>query len=573
MAAKVDQSGRRGAICTSWAGRPPAATNCVRPLRSTRRASVGDRLHFADFVFDRRTETLWTGDEPVALRPKSAAVLALLLDHGGEVVSKDTMLAAVWPEGFVGDDVLAGCIRELRAVLGDDARDPRFIATVHRRGYRVITPVSLTGPLAAAGGDVIVGRDRELASMREWWNGVRLGGPRVAFIAGDAGIGKSTLVGRFVDELRRSEHILVGRGHCVEQAGGGEPYLPFLDALTGLCRDIDGDHVRGVLRRHAPSWLLQLPGLVDESERATLMLGATKPDRMMRELADALHAVSIVRPIVLVCEDLHAADRATTELLAYLARHPQPARVLVLCTYRPTEALARCHPLRGVVSDLRGRQTCRHLDLDPLTPAAAEDYLEQRLSPRRPSAELVADVTARSDGNALFLVTLLEHLIACDLLIDGTDGLVHSRGELPSSGIPDSIRHLIARQLDEHEPDVRALLEVAAIIGIEFTATAVCAALPACDAVAAARVEDTLHSLASSAALIMPVGSAALSGGAATGRYRFRYTMCREVLDAGVDSATRRATIHRRIGSRRSPHGGPEHPDPITADGLFEEVA
>src|SRR5690606_36444737 len=115
-------AGRRGAICTSWAGRPPAATSCVRPLRSTRRASVGDRLHFADFVFDRRTETLWTGDEPVALRPKSAAVLALLLDHGGEVVSKDTMLAAVWPEGFVGDDVLAGCIRELRAVLGDDAR-------------------------------------------------------------------------------------------------------------------------------------------------------------------------------------------------------------------------------------------------------------------------------------------------------------------------------------------------------------------------------------------------------------------------------------------------------------------
>jgi hypothetical protein len=81
------------------------------------------------------------------------------------------------------------------------------------------------------------------------------------------------------------------------------------------------------------------------------MRGATR-DRMLREMADALEALTADRPLVLVLEDFHWSDHATLDLIAWLARRREPARLLLLITYRPIDVIVRAHPLRAVASEL-----------------------------------------------------------------------------------------------------------------------------------------------------------------------------------------------------------------------------
>src|SRR5215471_17560103 len=97
-----------------------------------------DGVYFFPFHFDSQSGRLWCEGEERLLRPKSAAVLHYLVQHAGQVVSKNELLAAVWPDVIVSETVLAVCVNELRQALGDDPQQPRFIETVHRRGYRFI---------------------------------------------------------------------------------------------------------------------------------------------------------------------------------------------------------------------------------------------------------------------------------------------------------------------------------------------------------------------------------------------------------------------------------------------------
>ena len=105
-------------------------------------------LHaFGDFHLDPAAGRLYHGDRPVALTPKAYALLSYFLDRPGRLLSKQDLLAAVWPDVFVGDAVLKSTIRELRRALGDDVGTPRFIETAHRRGYRFIASVSAATPV------------------------------------------------------------------------------------------------------------------------------------------------------------------------------------------------------------------------------------------------------------------------------------------------------------------------------------------------------------------------------------------------------------------------------------------
>src|SRR5919197_929007 len=99
---------------------------------------------------DLAGERLWRGTTVLRLRRTSFAVLRYLVAHPGQVVSKDELLEAVWPETTVSEGVLMVCINELRTALGDPAQTPRYIETVHRRGYRWIGTLPLTAPSPAA---------------------------------------------------------------------------------------------------------------------------------------------------------------------------------------------------------------------------------------------------------------------------------------------------------------------------------------------------------------------------------------------------------------------------------------
>lgn len=507
-------------------------------------------VYLPGFRFDRGSGQLWRDEEEVPLRPKAAAVLSVLVDQAGAVVAKQDLMREVWPEGFVGDAALAVCITELRHALGDEARQPRYVGTVPRRGYRLVAEVSLAPPQARPSSRPFVGRALELVLLRRWWADALSGSRRVGFVAAQAGVGKTALVDAFAGPLHG---VLVGRGECVGQFGPGEAYLPVLDALAGLCAGPGGGIMRQALDRHAPNWLLALPGLVEDGETAALRARAagTGPQRMLREFAAAAEAAAAQRPIIMVLEDLQDADEATTVLLSYLARRRAPARLLVLGTYRPAELAARSHPLRAVLQDLRPAGRCGHLNLELWSADDTAAYLRARLAPRPVSAELAAALHERTEGHALFAVAVTDALVAGGLLAgDGT--AVRAASRLDGLGIPDEVRLMLERQVGWLDEADRQLLQVAAAAGAEFTAEAVAAGLSRLDgaALVAAEVERRCDALAQLGAIVVPAGVARWPDGTVSGRYRFAHAMYREVLYGRLAGQARRAQVHRGIGDR-----------------------
>src|SRR6185295_5279481 len=131
---------------------------------------------FEPFCLDRSNECLWRGSEVIKLRPKAYAVLNQLVERSGHLVTKEELLATVWPETFVTDAVLKVTIRQLRDALDDDPKSPLFIETAHRRGYRFIGRIAGDGQAAISTSrqrDAVqplgfVGRDEVLSRMRSW---------------------------------------------------------------------------------------------------------------------------------------------------------------------------------------------------------------------------------------------------------------------------------------------------------------------------------------------------------------------------------------------------------------------
>src|SRR5262245_61866018 len=97
---------------------------------------------FDAFRLDPDNACLWHGTEMVPLKPKTFTVLHYLVTHAGQLVSKEALIDACWPETAVGDAVLKVCVAEVRKALGESAQTPRFITTIYRRGYRFIAPVT-----------------------------------------------------------------------------------------------------------------------------------------------------------------------------------------------------------------------------------------------------------------------------------------------------------------------------------------------------------------------------------------------------------------------------------------------
>src|SRR5262245_48430347 len=395
-------------------------------------------LRFGPFRLEGPDGLLWRQDRVVPLPPKPTAVLWSLASRAGQLVTKAELLDAAWPDTVVTEAVLTGSIRTLREALGDEPTRPRYVETVHRRGYRFVEPVHVeaeqvlpTAPMAAAAPPprppietpapalyACVGRDAELARLRQAFEAAGQGHRQTVFVAGEPGIGKTSLVDAFVAELRRGQPIRVGRGQCVEQYGGGEPYLPLLEVLGGLGTGPDAATVVAGLRKHAPSWLAQLPALLPWGERDALrhhVEGLSRP-RMLRELADLADALAATCPLLWVLEDLHWSDPSTVEALAIIARRRGPAPLLVVGTYRPVELILQQHPLKAAKEELRSHGQCAEIVLGPLSDAAVADYLTRRAPGTSAPSDVTAFVQRRTQGHPLFMAALADYLVAEGLL-------------------------------------------------------------------------------------------------------------------------------------------------------------
>ena len=256
------------------------------------------------------------------------------------------------------------------------------------------------------------------AQLKHWFEQARSGTRRVIFVSGEAGIGKTTLTRAFADSFASDRAIRIGRGQCVNQYGAGEPYLPILEALTRLCREPRGEQLVEILHRIAPAWLAQMPSLVNAEDRARLqqLAQGTTQQRMLREMAEALEVIAAETPLVLYLEDLHWSDPSTLDLIATVARRSEPVRLMILGTYRPVEMLAGEHPLRAMKEELELHQHAIELRLPLLSVADVAVFVAERLTSAK--EKIASAVYARTEGNPLFMVNVIEYLVDQGSLVD-----------------------------------------------------------------------------------------------------------------------------------------------------------
>ncbi|HLK10652.1 MAG TPA: AAA family ATPase [Candidatus Binatia bacterium] len=513
---------------------------------------------FPPFHLDLESGQLFHGTRVIPLRPKTFAVLRHLLERAGRLVTREELVSAVWRDAHGSETLPKGCVRELREALGDRVAAPRFIESVGRRGYRFVAPLTYAdGPerssatAAELRRSLRVGREAELAALLRALERARSGERQVVFVTGEPGIGKTTLVEAF---LRHVGDAAVAHGQCVEQYGAGEAYLPVLDAIGRLCREAGGADVVAVLDRYAPTWLLQLPALVEPAELAALerrLAGASR-ERMLREITEAIDVLARERLLVLVLEDLHWSDPSTVELVAALARRRDAARLLLLGTHRPADLIVRAHPLRAIERELAARAESEELALGLLTRAEVARYLDARFPAHDFSADVSSAVHRATDGNPLFMVNAVDDLVARRAIVEasGRWRLACTVDEV-ARNVPESLRQLIEQHAARLQREERRVLEAASVAGSEFAAAAVAAAME----LDPAWVEECCDALARSGRFLRAAG--------AVGRYEFLHALYPAVFYDRLP-AGRRVELHRRVGeAEEALHG--EHAADVAA--------
>jgi predicted ATPase/DNA-binding winged helix-turn-helix (wHTH) protein len=508
-------------------------------------------LAFGPFRFDVAQAVVWRDTHALRLSPKACAVLQMLVAQPGQVVAKGTLLEGVWPDVAVSEAVLAVCVGELRRAFGDTARAPHFIETVHRRGYRFIAPVTRCDArhqpqaLEGMGGrelPLLVGRDAELAQLHAWWRQAQGGARQVVFVTGEPGIGKTALLDTFLARLLDATPLWMARGQCIAHYGSGEAYLPILDALGHLCREIPNARVLAVLKQYAPTWWVHLPAYQSATERDALQrhMQEATPERMLREIAEALEVLTTVQPLVLLLEDLHWSDVATLDLLAWLARRRQPARLLLVGTYRPVDVIVRQHPLRATTQELALHHLCRELPLELLTPADIRQYLTTRYRGQMVPETLASVLYQRTEGNPLFLVTLVETLER-----QGSAGAMWRDVDAALRAVPQSVGGLVEQQLGQCSATERVMLEVASVAGVTFAAAALAASVD--EPIEA--IEHRCSTLARQGQFLWERGLEEWPDGTVTACYGFRHALYQQAI-YGQIAPGRRWRLHQQIGHR-----------------------
>jgi tetratricopeptide (TPR) repeat protein len=379
-------------------------------------------------------------------------------------------------------------------------------------------------------GDGLVGRRREMAAVSAALEEALEGQGRAITIRGEPGIGKTRLVEEIALLAReRGAWTLLGRCH---EAVDAPPLWPWSQVLEESLRCIDRDPLDRELRAHLAPVAEVLPELaprvrsgeprVLEPERARF--------RAFDGIARFLEAAALRRPLVVILEDVHAADSWSVRLLEFITRDRWSARLLFVATYRDGEVGSS---LATLVSTLAGKPHHRELRLAGLAPDESAVLVEQAAGASVPAA-VARTVIGRSEGNPLFILELLHDWTGAN------ETMCAGRAPLPEGvdveKVPASIRALIGRRLEHLGTTCLATLTTAAAIGREF------------DVAELARVSEIDHGAL--LALLDEARRASLLTDVAgrIGRFRFTHALVRECLYDTLASAER-AALHHRIGA------------------------
>jgi DNA-binding winged helix-turn-helix (wHTH) protein/tetratricopeptide (TPR) repeat protein len=455
-------------------------------------------------------QRLWLDGRALQLRPKAWQALTYLLQRPEQLISSDALLDALWPGQEVSAKTLVNLVSELRTALGDKEPPHRVLQTVHRRGYRLLvspvrddaqggsTPPSRAAlpaqpplpppaqqprlahsprssrepePHPRAPGELTlwVGRESESAALRSLLDQAVAGQRHLALVAGPSGVGKTALLDRFTGPLAPAG-VVAARGACLEQTTEREPFAAVLALLADLCSGPLAPQAQAALRRCAPTWLAQLPWLVEPEAWAWLQktLPGSGQGRMLREFVALLQALSGPEhpALVLVLEDLHWADHATLDLLQTLASQRAAARLLVVGSYQPALAAHTNHRIADLATQLVARQEAVELQLQPLSGADIRDWMGRRLGNPALGEALKNWAESQSMGIPLYLQAAVRYLI-------DTGAMVQQQGQWtlvalpPHSSLPDPLRRLINARMARLAPETRELLEAASLVGMK----------------------------------------------------------------------------------------------------------
>jgi DNA-binding SARP family transcriptional activator len=401
-------------------------------------------------------------------------------------------------------------------------------------------PLHLPLPVALAppDGAPFVGREAELEALAEAWRKSRAGARRVTLIAGEPGIGKTSLVGELARRAE-AEGGIVLYGRCDEDVGFA--FQPFVEALRAYVAACPAAVLREQAGRGAPDLARMLPELTELIGNVT---PPARPDAaldqylMFEAVVVFLGAVAERAPLLLVLDDLHWAARPTLHLLRHLVRSPPDMPVCVVGTFRDTElpgaAVARGapHPLTEMLADLRREPGIERHVLAGLREEDVEALLgvevDGALDPRRRS--LARAVHEETQGNPFFVGEILRHVAEA-----GSEPATDL--DLAQLGIPEGVREVVSRRLMRLSEDATRVLTVAAVVGPTVS-------LPLLERIpdAGATPDALLDALDEGVRARVLVESERLGG-----RYAFAHALVRQAVYADL-TAARRGRLHRQIG-------------------------
>ena len=291
---------------------------------------------------------------------------------------------------------------------------------------------------------VFVGRQDEIAALTALLGRVRQGEPGFALIGGEAGVGKTRLIGELAAQAGRAGFTVL-LGHCIELGAEGLPLAPLVDALRALTRAIPARRAGPGARPGLRAW----PGCCPSSPqvRTTRMPDGIQSAQLLELVLGLLGRLSAARPVLLVLEDLHWADHSTLELVAFLVRSLRAVRVLLVATYRSDE-LHRRHPLRPLLTGWERVRTVDHVELVRFQRDEVAAQLAAILAAElRPG--LVDLVFDRSGGNAY--------------LVEELAGVVRRGGD--PADLPPSLVNVLLSGVDSLSSTGQRLLRTAAVAG------------------------------------------------------------------------------------------------------------
>jgi DNA-binding winged helix-turn-helix (wHTH) protein len=480
---------------------------------------------FDDLELNADTLELRRGGAPVRADALVLRLLSVLLEHPGELVTKERLHARVWGGRAVSENVITVAMARLRKTLGRTGDAPPYVVTVHGRGYRFARPVDVRAASHAVAPSrpvpasrPFVGRETALARLREILSEARAGRGSVAVILGEAGIGKTRLVEALESEAA-PDGFAVAWGICRE-AGDTPPLWPFVQLVRELIERARPGAQEPRLSRAIDELARLLPELRGSSVATPLPENQAPvgTHRMFDAIARVLSLIAEVRPCFLVVDDLHRADSGSLEVVRYFIDQIARTRVALVATYRTGVALSPASSRH--VGYVLGHRNAVRVCLEPLAESQVAAYVASQLDD--PDGALGRAVFEKSEGNPFLMTELLR-------LVSGGSGGTSLR-------LPDVALEQMRQRVSAVNDGARGVLSVAAVIGRHFDF----ATLEAVSLLSAAELADALADAAEHG-VVRPTSGTRTS-------FAFAHDLLRAVLYEQLPAGERRA-LHLRVGA------------------------